>query len=272
MPPFKATCVPLNRFLPNGRIAWAMIGSHNLSKAAWGMLIKGGSKLMVRSYELSVLVLPHLEEAYRAHPSVGFACALALGHFSPPASSAGIKLPALSTAKKEVAMSDLKADEEGGCDGENRQSGEIEFWAFPSNVASAASAHRQGTDKSARQMFLPLPFEVPPPRYTSTGSDEPWTADTLYPGLDAIGRQCGQPGWAMYGFSEPCDWHQRLTSQHFDISNPASILPLLPGLLSVQFLLAIGCLNFVYGMESQGDQHIACSLNVLSCPLMEISF
>ena len=58
---------------------WVMIGSHNLSKAAWGSLIKGGSKLMIRSYELSVLLMPHLEAAYLGHPARGFRCARTLG-------------------------------------------------------------------------------------------------------------------------------------------------------------------------------------------------
>ncbi|ELT91218.1 hypothetical protein CAPTEDRAFT_131694, partial [Capitella teleta] len=39
-------------------LAWFTLTSANLSKAAWGMLEKQGSQLMVRSYELGVLFLP----------------------------------------------------------------------------------------------------------------------------------------------------------------------------------------------------------------------
>mmetsp|Transcript_6064 Transcript_6064/g.13427 ORF Transcript_6064/g.13427 Transcript_6064/m.13427 type:complete len:596 (-) Transcript_6064:25-1812(-) len=39
-------------------LLWLFVGSHNLSKAAWGELQKGGQQLCIRSYELGVLVLP----------------------------------------------------------------------------------------------------------------------------------------------------------------------------------------------------------------------
>ncbi|KAM5339816.1 tyrosyl-DNA phosphodiesterase 1 [Glossophaga mutica] len=40
------------------RIAWFLVTSANLSKAAWGALEKNGAQLMIRSYELGVLFLP----------------------------------------------------------------------------------------------------------------------------------------------------------------------------------------------------------------------
>ncbi|CAH8663830.1 unnamed protein product [Heterobilharzia americana] len=47
------------RISPNGReIAWFLLTSANLSKAAWGAYEKSGSQLMIRSYELGVLFLP----------------------------------------------------------------------------------------------------------------------------------------------------------------------------------------------------------------------
>ncbi|EDO46775.1 predicted protein, partial [Nematostella vectensis] len=42
----------------HSRLAWFMVTSSNLSKAAWGVLEKGGSQLMIRSYEIGVLFLP----------------------------------------------------------------------------------------------------------------------------------------------------------------------------------------------------------------------
>uniref|UniRef100_A0A6J0UYD1 Tyrosyl-DNA phosphodiesterase 1 isoform X1 n=1 Tax=Pogona vitticeps TaxID=103695 RepID=A0A6J0UYD1_9SAUR len=40
------------------KIAWFLVTSANLSKAAWGAFEKNGSQLMIRSYELGVLFLP----------------------------------------------------------------------------------------------------------------------------------------------------------------------------------------------------------------------
>lgn len=41
-----------------GTLDWAILTSANLSKAAWGVLQKGDSQFMIRSYELGVLFLP----------------------------------------------------------------------------------------------------------------------------------------------------------------------------------------------------------------------
>ncbi|KFO76443.1 Tyrosyl-DNA phosphodiesterase 1 [Cuculus canorus] len=40
------------------KIAWFLVTSANLSKAAWGALERNGTQLMIRSYELGVLFLP----------------------------------------------------------------------------------------------------------------------------------------------------------------------------------------------------------------------
>ncbi|XP_030071130.1 tyrosyl-DNA phosphodiesterase 1 [Microcaecilia unicolor] len=40
------------------KLAWFLVTSANLSKAAWGSLEKNGTQLMIRSYELGVLFLP----------------------------------------------------------------------------------------------------------------------------------------------------------------------------------------------------------------------
>ncbi|KAL3519526.1 hypothetical protein ACH5RR_017675 [Cinchona calisaya] len=54
----------------NGQnLAWLLLTSANLSKAAWGTLQKGNSQLMVRSYELGVLFLPS-----SIKPGCGFSC------------------------------------------------------------------------------------------------------------------------------------------------------------------------------------------------------
>ncbi|XP_038045909.1 tyrosyl-DNA phosphodiesterase 1-like [Patiria miniata] len=42
----------------NEHIAWFLVTSANMSKAAWGALEKNGQQLMIRSYEIGVLFLP----------------------------------------------------------------------------------------------------------------------------------------------------------------------------------------------------------------------
>ncbi len=49
-------------------------GGLGLPQAAWGALQKNKTQLMVRSYELGVLLLPSLERAYRASRHRGFSC------------------------------------------------------------------------------------------------------------------------------------------------------------------------------------------------------
>ncbi|KAM9202188.1 tyrosyl-DNA phosphodiesterase 1 isoform 1-T1 [Dugong dugon] len=55
MPHIKTYMRPSPDF---SRIAWFLVTSANLSKAAWGALEKNGTQLMIRSYELGVLFLP----------------------------------------------------------------------------------------------------------------------------------------------------------------------------------------------------------------------
>ncbi|CAG5127419.1 unnamed protein product [Candidula unifasciata] len=57
------------RFSPDGsQAAWFLVSSANLSKAAWGVLEKQGSQLMIRSYELGVLFLPQFFGSKNAFP------------------------------------------------------------------------------------------------------------------------------------------------------------------------------------------------------------
>ncbi|XP_017656296.1 tyrosyl-DNA phosphodiesterase 1 isoform X3 [Nannospalax galili] len=55
MPHIKTYMRPSPDF---SKLAWFLVTSANLSKAAWGALEKNGTQLMVRSYELGVLFLP----------------------------------------------------------------------------------------------------------------------------------------------------------------------------------------------------------------------
>ncbi|XP_038968275.1 tyrosyl-DNA phosphodiesterase 1 isoform X2 [Rattus norvegicus] len=55
MPHIKTYMRPSPDF---SKLAWFLVTSANLSKAAWGALEKNGAQLMIRSYELGVLFLP----------------------------------------------------------------------------------------------------------------------------------------------------------------------------------------------------------------------
>ncbi|XP_040598573.1 tyrosyl-DNA phosphodiesterase 1 isoform X2 [Mesocricetus auratus] len=55
MPHIKTYMRPSSDF---SKLAWFLVTSANLSKAAWGTLEKNGTQLMIRSYELGVLFLP----------------------------------------------------------------------------------------------------------------------------------------------------------------------------------------------------------------------
>uniref|UniRef100_A0A452QT95 Tyrosyl-DNA phosphodiesterase 1 n=2 Tax=Ursus TaxID=9639 RepID=A0A452QT95_URSAM len=55
MPHIKTYMRPSPDF---SEIAWFLVTSANLSRAAWGALEKNGTQLMIRSYELGVLFLP----------------------------------------------------------------------------------------------------------------------------------------------------------------------------------------------------------------------
>ncbi|KAL3157421.1 hypothetical protein ABBQ32_011893 [Trebouxia sp. C0010 RCD-2024] len=56
------------------QVAWFILASHNLSKAAWGALQKQGTQLFIRSFELGVMFLPSLEARHQHHPHRAFTC------------------------------------------------------------------------------------------------------------------------------------------------------------------------------------------------------
>ena len=58
MPHVKSYCRYAARPGRPPALPWLCIGSHNLSRAAWGELQKGGTQLAIRSYELSVAFFP----------------------------------------------------------------------------------------------------------------------------------------------------------------------------------------------------------------------
>lgn len=168
--------------------------------AAWGALQKQGSQFMVRSYELSVLLTPATEAAYRSSRWHGFSCTS--GQALPSAQHAGA---AGSTAADAVAAAGANAKTEaaGQAAGPGAPPGPAavrfvqwrrgepqEATVVPAAVGDAA---RQAGDdstgaaaKGALHVPLPIPYRLPPERY-SAGA-KAWAVDSDWPGVDSLGR------------------------------------------------------------------------------------
>eukprot|EP00798_Chlamydomonas_sp_ICE-L_P020433 gene20433-27221_t len=181
------------------RMAWVIVSSHNLSKAAWGQLQKKNTQLMVRSYELGVLVLPSLEEQYRRHEHYGFSCTPG----RPYAMQAEPKNPTDVQAGTQMP----------------------EFY----HLDQFASDRRTASSVTTNKMYVPLPYSLPPRRYTTAAGlsgalgppgrgqegrgaggpgpprgevDIPWCGEMPHQGLDCLGQEYGRPA-QFYDKVEP---------------------------------------------------------------------
>lgn len=144
-------------------LAWTLIGSHNLSGAAWGVLQGGGTKLFIRSFEVAVLVTPYTEQRYQQSRHVGF--------------GAWPHRPAVG-ASPSAAAKTVRLRAVGPFDG-------------PQPLLD--------TESEDYVLSVPLPYPLPPHRYG--GEDLPWTIDSEHSGQDACGRLWGEFE-SMYGQSE----------------------------------------------------------------------
>ncbi|CAI9259257.1 unnamed protein product [Lactuca saligna] len=128
----------------NGQnLAWFLLTSANLSKAAWGALQKNNTQLMIRSYELGVLFLP--SSTIHAH---AFSCT------------------ENRTPSENVHVSSSKTHEEKR-----------------TKLVTLSSLH---TNKMSDVITLPVPYELPPQRYSS--EDVPWSWDRQYKKRDVFGQ------------------------------------------------------------------------------------
>ncbi|KAM7506215.1 hypothetical protein LguiB_005119 [Lonicera macranthoides] len=129
----------------NGQnLAWFLLTSANLSKAAWGALQKKNSQLMIRSYELGVLFLPSKQHSYN------FSCT---NNVKPSGDKSGSTNNSLGGKRTEL-------------------------------VTLAWQGKRNADTNEVIQ--LPLPYELPPKRYTS--EDVPWCWDRNYVEEDVYGQ------------------------------------------------------------------------------------
>lgn len=186
------------RYERGGReLAWFMLASHNLSKAAWGVLQKGGTQLMVRSYELGVLLLPSLEAAYRSSRWRAFSCT-PTGRTSHPAPPQPQPQPPPPPAS--------------GGDG-GRAAPAPRFVAWSRDIPQATG---YSSSEPPLSIPLPVPYTLPPTPYDRTPGqsggtgegvgDTPWAVDTEWPGLDSWGCGITAPHGQFYGLLEEMEW------------------------------------------------------------------
>ncbi|KXZ55436.1 hypothetical protein GPECTOR_3g86 [Gonium pectorale] len=179
------------------QLAWFLVTSHNLSKAAWGELQKNGTQLMIRSYEMGVLVTPAHEAAYRSSPHWGFCCTdggTAAAVVNGGASAQQQQQQPTSTALPALAAA-------AGC-----PPPAVKFLTLA--AATAAAAGRQSTNgtgggaSGAAEVVcgIPVPFVLPPVPYRQ--EDRPWTVDEPRAEVDALGLAWGTPQ-SHYGHTEP---------------------------------------------------------------------
>ena len=115
--------------------------------------------MFVRSFELSVLMTPQREAAYRAHRHRGFCV-----HPLPPAAS-------------------LAAAAARSCPPPAPAPPDLQFWA-----AHVTPETGEGGDDSV--VRLPVPYNLPPVRYGA--ADVPWTMDGVPSGPDVFGLTMAQ--------------------------------------------------------------------------------
>lgn len=152
-------------------LAWVLLASHNLSKAAWGTLQKKETQLMVRSYEMGVLFVPSAEQAFRNSRYYGFSCTDE-SHMDSSLSSASQLIPSGGRALTN-----------------GTNTGKYKCFG-------SASADEHSTSKSDEEVVFPLPYPLPSQAYSK--EDIPWMVDCPQEGLDSLGRLWGSPV-AFYG-------------------------------------------------------------------------
>jgi tyrosyl-DNA phosphodiesterase-1 len=158
----------------NVEIAWFCFGAHNLSKAAWGEEQNskkyGREILKILSYELSVLLVPSLEKAYRRSPHYGFSCTDGFpSSVGPMRGSENIK--------------------------------QVKFVQWQRGQLQAAQFSPDG---NVLTVPLPIPYPLPPESYAQ-GRDVPWNAEGPWPGLDHFGS-CFPGIGTQYAMVEGLAW------------------------------------------------------------------
>ncbi|KAL4420565.1 hypothetical protein ABPG75_010221 [Micractinium tetrahymenae] len=197
-PHLKVYCRPS---LDGKRLGWATIGSHNLSRAAWGVLQNEGRELYLRSYEVSVLLLPSLEAAYRRSRWCGFSCTAGSSGGGAEGDGGGCSMAGIGGG-----MAGCMAGS-GGVAGQGplplQEGDSVEFAPFQpgSFEAPCFVPAVGGGGGAARTLGLPLPIPF-----------------TLMPRPFQVGEEMYM--W-RYDYGEEQDWKGRTYQEAFDVRQEA---------------------------------------------------
>ncbi|KAL4425897.1 hypothetical protein ABPG75_009913 [Micractinium tetrahymenae] len=174
-------------------LAWAYVGSANLSRAAWGGLEKQGSQLCIRSYELGVLMTPSTEAAYRGSRWAGFSCT------SPPRCQ-GATAATKGNSGTAAASAASAAEVHAGWPAAGPSAVCLTQWRAGTPQAAAA-----GPAAGQLRVPLPIPYRLPPQPYAA--GEQPWASDADWLGEDSLGITWDQ-GYLFlphYGHLQPAD-------------------------------------------------------------------
>eukprot|EP00911_Craspedida_sp_UC1_P002836 UC1_evm1s2079 len=138
-------------------LAWAYLGSHNLSQAAWGKLQKGDTQLFIRSYEAGVVVLPPPGGKLRPYQYYGD----------------DVHQSMVSSAP-DIAATTIGSSSSGGGGGGDGSS------------AASTTAEAAASESPVTVDYVPLPYDLPLRPYQR--DDAMWFQGAICPEPDAYGH------------------------------------------------------------------------------------
>ncbi|KAL0031162.1 hypothetical protein WJX77_006853 [Trebouxia sp. C0004] len=187
------------------QVAWFILASHNLSKAAWGAVQKQGTQLFIRSFELGVMFLPSLEARYRQHPNRGFSCTPQAPPAHPSAEDASTCT--IVNAPPADPLAAAAATAAAGEQGDAALAQGLpapEFWT--SQAGTDDSSDTTSSSSGTSRLIMPIPYMLPPRPYSShMSTDQPWCVDIEYSGVDSLGHNINDPVQGFYGQLQPPD-------------------------------------------------------------------
>ena len=141
------------------------------------------SQLKVANYELGVLLVPSLEAAYRVSRWAGFTCTPTAAAAAAAGDAPGNPGPAPAAAAPPPSVRFVR-------------------WQQGSSQQAAMVGGQL-------QVPLPIPYSLPPQRYTE--GDRAWTWDGDWPGEDSWGKQKQEGNLDLYGWNDDENWgyHER---------------------------------------------------------------
>ena len=187
---------------------WFLLTSSNLSQAAWGVSEKSGSQLYIKSFEIGVLFLPSrirtLKRVFSctpSHPILGYDC------------DDADRGSVISNGKNNGNSNNSNGDSDNNDHINNKNISTARTTSTRSAFGVSCSVpsyvrHQHDTNEIIDVVHFPIPFKLPPDRYTIQGNteglsggsekgildrnqdqDRPWVWDRTYGDLrDRYGR------------------------------------------------------------------------------------